>query len=170
MKSESAGAARAASSSTKRRVSKVPKTAAAGFGTLTDKAKQAAKEYGKAATTTKQYDAAVRLARKWLTSSCDASDMERMKGRTLVLPRATLVQDKAVSSNPKVQEEQSEEVEARDWDSPEFRQAFNDVPNVHSARALAMYLTFKIFDESEQRSLQTADKIRAAFIGLWDSV
>ncbi|KAL0957016.1 hypothetical protein HGRIS_003117 [Hohenbuehelia grisea] len=48
---------------------------------------------------------------------------------------------------------------------PEFVEAFNDKPNKYSDKALALFITFKIFHEQKKKA--TAETIHAAFKRLW---
>ncbi|KAJ7855319.1 hypothetical protein B0H14DRAFT_3647063, partial [Mycena olivaceomarginata] len=51
------------------------------------------------------------------------------------------------------------------FDAPEYRHAFDAIPNEHSPEMLSLYLVFKIY--SQGRKIGTADTIHAAFKHMW---
>jgi hypothetical protein len=51
------------------------------------------------------------------------------------------------------------------FDAPEYRHAFDVIPNEHSPEMLSLYLVFKIY--SQGRKIGTADTIHAAFKHMW---
>ncbi|KAJ7742394.1 hypothetical protein B0H14DRAFT_2407147, partial [Mycena olivaceomarginata] len=51
------------------------------------------------------------------------------------------------------------------FDAPEYRHAFDAIPNEHSPEMLSLYLVFKIY--SQGRKIGTADTIHATFKHMW---
>lgn len=97
---------------------------------------QGKEDHGKAAATSKKYNEYTQRGRIWL------------KDHSRSVPLA---------------EEDSEEESI--YDDPEFRNAFNDKPNKYSDKALALYISFKIFHENLGQG--TCDGIYSAFKLLW---
>ncbi|KAG6329830.1 hypothetical protein ID866_9259 [Astraeus odoratus] len=109
------------------------------------------KEAGKhahlqAPKTRKSYAGHVRRGCEWLEARC-----------TMVLSTSTTVKGQGDSKNA---------AEEGGYDDPEFKNAFQHIPNKYSDKALALYLSWKGFEE--QCSQSTIDGIRAAFKRYWD--
>lgn len=71
------------------------------------------------------------------------------------------------NSNKQSAPDTIEEKEDDPYSDPEFRNAFDCIPNKTSDKALALFLTYKGFHQNLSQG--TVEGIRAAFKDLWDN-
>ncbi|KAJ7796820.1 hypothetical protein B0H14DRAFT_3157804 [Mycena olivaceomarginata] len=126
-------------------------------------------KHSKAANTTKKYGESVRNARKWLGASIEEGNNT---GKTKVADTDSADEEEGKSGtgpDPIAPDVEGEDVEDPEesftFDTPEYKQALDDIPNEHSPKVLSLYLTFKIFHQGLK--IGTADTAKAAFKELW---
>ncbi|KAJ7814603.1 hypothetical protein B0H14DRAFT_2604000 [Mycena olivaceomarginata] len=125
-------------------------------------------KHSKAANTTKKYGESVRNARKWLGASIEEGNNT---GKTKVADTDSADEEEGKSGtgpDPIAPDVEGEDVEDPEesftFDTPEYKQALDDIPNEHSPKVLS-HLTFKIFHQGLK--IGTADTAKAAFKELW---
>ncbi|KAJ7447440.1 hypothetical protein FB451DRAFT_1536093 [Mycena latifolia] len=136
------------------------------------------KNHGKAATTTKKYSEVVVAGRKWLAEYVGGKDAagEKKAGKTPPKPadsdsESDGDESEADEGPDMIAPDVGESEDAADTDSsckfdaPEYKKAFDTIPNEHSPKMLALYLAFKIF--GQDKKIGTADTIRAAMKRMW---
>ncbi|KAJ7804873.1 hypothetical protein B0H14DRAFT_3773409 [Mycena olivaceomarginata] len=117
----------------------------------------------------KKYGESVRNARKWLGASIEEGNNT---GKTKVADTDSADEEEGKSGtgpDPIAPDVEGEDVENPEesftFDTPEYKQALDDIPNEHSPKVLSLYLTFKIFHQGLK--IGTADTAKAAFKELW---
>ena len=104
-------------------------------------------EHGRAANTMKKYGENVRRARAWLCEYLQpAGGVDSL--------REGISDDVGVATP-----------DDSIYEDPEFGNALDDIPNKYSDKALALYLSYKIFHQN--RGQQTCDGAYSAFKHLW---
>lgn len=115
------------------------------------------KKHAKADATTKKYSEYVARGRKWLLGYFERPEAVPDN------PNATDWESNIDTEPqpPGFRADLSEDIQ----DQAGFQRAFDDIPNAHSPKALALFLSFKIFHENLGEG--TSNGIYSAFKLLW---
>lgn len=130
------------------------------------------RKHGKADITSKKYLELVNAARRWLVSHYGEFSEANTRGKGEQVASDMDSDDEDYLERgpdllaPGLDEDGMGAVEEDStFDDPEFKLAFENNPNRHSPKALALYLSYKVFHQ--HLSQQTADSNRAAFKWVW---
>ncbi|KAF7327069.1 hypothetical protein MKEN_00282200 [Mycena kentingensis (nom. inval.)] len=110
--------------------------------------------------------AVVKAARKWLAGTGSGlDDEEEVEADTSANGPSGATRTMGFDPDLAVPEELAGMT--MDFEDPEFKHAFGDIPNKYSPQAVAMYMTYKVF--VCKLKMGTADTARAALKQLWAS-
>lgn len=130
-----------------KKTSLVARKGTATLSTIRDLQDQEKSTHGKALNTSKKYAVYVKRGREWLEEHFDACD----PGEDPLTTHADEIGTPPDGDSP--------------YDDPEFRNTFETIPNKYSDKALALFISYRCFQDG--LGLSTADGAHAAFKHLW---